>query len=854
LTATDNFFHHQDTLHLITGFDRDSKAYLSLKPTNMQCPSCQREIDPAHIFCGFCGEEVPKESGAAVSTDESLGSKLQSETHSEEAPVEVTEEETGDQSSYIGQIIDRRYQVLALVARGGMGTVFKVVHIHMRKVLAMKLLHEHMVERRHHVTRFMREARAISRLSNPHTVRIYDFGKYREVFYLAMEYLEGEDLFAVMEREGPLGISRTVTILDQICSSLQEAHRSGIIHRDLKSENVMIMRSKDGRDFVKVLDFGLAKVLDPDEPITAQSQRDLFGTPYYMAPEQIRGNTVDPRSDIYALGALTFRMLTATFPYAADTAFETLRLHLLEPVPSAAKRVPDLGIPKWLDSIVSRCLGKDPDDRFPDIRALREAFRSGPGTEFLGLEPLSSLPEDELQASPFKTHNPDGGERRKGFYDPNSELHELRSFRWRNLRKKALSFLAVVVLVGSASFSIWERLTRNADTRGRESEPNNIKLRANELPPGGSVLGTVGKRINHQHSDVDYYRLAVPDIGEQLLDVYLGPIPNMNLSVDVLSSKGLILAHVDREGRGEEERMSRIPVPGPFLYVRVQEGKRGVNEMPTENLSDSYRLWVRLHGVTVGSETEPNDTPHQAQELSMSSRVSGALDSPKDVDLYLVEHPGKKPTGFEIEVSDHLGIPISVRLLDNDQKERFRHTFAGKRHTERVRLVHARSFDGALFMEVSVSEERRATGNYQIAIRPLSQTQLKEALPNGANVLAYTSEWHGMVNKTKVKSSFEIHTSASKKEHSILKIRAYGRQAPRIRIVGLGTDSELPESQQILRMRKSSGPKQWEGVFRVDPYGEHLKLEILHSGGSRANNFEVSLTRRPDETAIPITR
>ena len=792
---------------------------------------------------------MPKESTAPSPEEEGLGSKLQSEVHSEVQSDADPDEENGDQSSYIGQIIDRRYQVLALVARGGMGTVFKVVHIHMRKVLAMKLLHEHMIERRHHVTRFMREARAISRLSNPHTVRIYDFGKYREVFYLVMEYLEGEDLFAVMEREGPLGISRTVTILDQMCSSLQEAHRSGIIHRDLKSENVMIMRSKDGRDFVKVLDFGLAKVLDPDEPITAQSQRDLFGTPYYMSPEQIRGEKVDPRSDIYALGALTFRMLTGTFPYAADTAFETLRLHLLDPVPSSAKRVPNLGIPKWLDNIVTRCLSKDPDDRFPDIRALREALRAGPGTEFLGLETLDSVTEEELENSPFKTQNPNGKERRAGFYDPDSEMHQLRSFRWRALRKKILTIIALIVLVGSAGFSAWERLTRPEDTRGRETEPNNVAEVADILPPGGSVLGTVGKRLNHQKSDVDYFRLEMPDIQEQFLDVYLGAIPNMNLSVDVLNSKGVVIAHIDREGRGQEERMSRIPVAGPFVHVRVQEGKRDLNEMPTENLSDSYHLWVRLHGTRVNSETEPNDHPHEAQELSMNATVSGALDTPGDVDLYLVEYPGEQATGFEIEVKEELNAPVRVRLLDNDQKERFRHTFTGK--DERVRVVQARSFDGALFLEVAVSEEHRSTGNYTVQVRPLSQTQLKEPLPNGGHALAYNSEWHGMVNKTKPQAFFEIRNSASKLEHSIVKVQAYGRQAPRIRIIGLGEDEGL---EQALRVKRGPGSKQWQGLFNVERYGQHLRLEILHSGGSRSNNYEISLTRRPDEAAIPITR
>lgn len=302
-------------------------------------------------------------------------------------------------SSYVGNIIDDRYRIQRLIARGGMGSVFEVEQVYTHQRLAMKVLHEDMVYRKKLVSRFTREARAVSQLSNVHTVRMFDFGRHEALFYLVMEYLDGKDVQQLLAANGPLDWRRVLFILDQVCESLDEAHRAGIIHRDLKPENIMILTTPEDyknegtepefNDFAKVLDFGLAKIRGGTDVFSVQSHRDLFGTPFYMAPEQIRNEEVDHRSDIYALGCLVFRMLTDQHAVDAPSTFDVLRKHLLAPIPSVCERLPDAHIPVRVDRLVWRALAKHPDNRFDTVAAMRREIAgclSDPGGESMDVE------------------------------------------------------------------------------------------------------------------------------------------------------------------------------------------------------------------------------------------------------------------------------------------------------------------------------------------------------------------------------------------------------------------------------------------------------------------------------------
>ena len=321
----------------------------------MACPECYRTFSEEIRFCGLCGvgltERTVTEPLAAMNLEDELPSD----------------------SSYLGTLIDGRYRINRLIGRGGMGSVYEVDQIHMQKTLAMKVLHEDMVVRKQLVSRFTREARAVSRLSNEHTVRVYDFGRHKALFFLVMEYLDGDDLEVILSRNGPLEWRRALKILDQVCDSLTEAHGAGIIHRDLKPENIMVLRRPLGADFTKVLDFGLAKIKDSKGDVfSVHSHRDLFGTPFYMSPEQIRSEDIDGRADIYALGCLAFRMLTNQHVYDAPYAFDVLRQHLTAPIPSACRAMPSSQIPARVDRLIWRALAKRPGNRFPDTSAMRE--------------------------------------------------------------------------------------------------------------------------------------------------------------------------------------------------------------------------------------------------------------------------------------------------------------------------------------------------------------------------------------------------------------------------------------------------------------------------------------------------
>ena len=266
------------------------------------CPQCATEYEGGARFCGHCGSSLPG-PGA-----ESPGDPWQ------------------------GKVVDRRYRVLEKLGSGGMGLVYKVEHIQLDKVAAMKVLHTEMARDAEAVRRFRVEAQAVSRLDHPNIVQTFDFGRWEDSLYLVMEYLKGEDLAALVKREGPLPFDRAARLFVQICSALTDAHDAGIIHRDLKPENIVVVRRRDGSETAKVLDFGLAKLRERSEHLGVTSGNQVIGTPYYMSPEQVRSEPLDVRTDIYSLGATLYRVLTGTPSFQATTPVGVLTKHITDPL------------------------------------------------------------------------------------------------------------------------------------------------------------------------------------------------------------------------------------------------------------------------------------------------------------------------------------------------------------------------------------------------------------------------------------------------------------------------------------------------------------------------------------------
>src|SRR5262249_34221577 len=230
--------------------------------------------------------------------------------------------------------------------------------------------------------RFRREATTVGQLDNDHILQVLDFGRAdSERLFFAMEYLDGEPLSAVIDRDKQLAIPRVIDVLVQVGEALMEAHGLGYIHRDLRPRNIFLITKRGRADFVKLLDFGLAKLILPDVEAKQTALGMTFGDPRYMSPEQAKGETLDRRADIYSLGVIAFEMLTGAPPYVGTGTFEVLQQHLEGSLPSVRERRSDC--PEWLEAVVLRALAKKPDERFNTVLKMLDCLREqkAPGAE-----------------------------------------------------------------------------------------------------------------------------------------------------------------------------------------------------------------------------------------------------------------------------------------------------------------------------------------------------------------------------------------------------------------------------------------------------------------------------------------
>jgi len=269
----------------------------------------------------------------------------------------------------IGRVINDRFRVVSLLARGGMGKVYRAEQAPLGREVALKILNPnyHGDHDPEFHKRFFLEASICSKLTHPNTVTIFDYGRTEDdVYYIAMELLEGRTLHRALREETRIAPERAMHVARQVCRSLREAHSLGVIHRDLKPANIFLVKHGDESDFVKVLDFGLVKDLgEKGEDLT---QTGLFmGSPKYMSPEQIRGDDVDGRADVYALGVILYEMLTGKVPFDRPNSVNILMAHVHEAPPSLLEAAPDAGIDPTLEQVVLRAMAKVPDERFASM-------------------------------------------------------------------------------------------------------------------------------------------------------------------------------------------------------------------------------------------------------------------------------------------------------------------------------------------------------------------------------------------------------------------------------------------------------------------------------------------------------
>ncbi len=275
--------------------------------------------------------------------------------------------------SLLGKTLGGRYRIQALIDRGGMGKVYKAEQQPLGRMVALKTL-DLMDPSGEFQQRFFNEASIASRLTHPNTVRIFDYGRSDEgVYYLTMELLDGQSLHRVLKADAPLDPLRLIAIMRQVCGALQEAHELGIVHRDLKPGNVFLTQHGDDLEFAKVLDFGLVKNLDSDVSLSQTGQ--TLGSPLYMSPEQVEGETVDRRADIYSLGLVMYVALTGKVPFKKGSVATIMMQQVTARIPTFNEIVPGVEIPESMEWIVRRCIEKDRNARFATMREVSIALK-----------------------------------------------------------------------------------------------------------------------------------------------------------------------------------------------------------------------------------------------------------------------------------------------------------------------------------------------------------------------------------------------------------------------------------------------------------------------------------------------
>ena len=298
------------------------------------CPQCGNEYELDQRFC-------PKD-GATLKSQSSDG-------------------------SLVGQIIADRYHIVQKLGEGGMGQVYLSQHVRMKRKSAVKVMNPGMVHDPDAISRFNREAENASQIAHPNVAAIYDFGETADgLIYLAMEFIEGDALTKILKNNGALPAARAASISKQVADGLQAAHDLGIVHRDLKPDNIMIAKGREGQDLVKIVDFGIAKAMQADDQKVTRTGLSI-GTPEYMSPEQLAGDKLDHRTDIYSLGLVAFSMFTGHLPFPSVTSKEALIMRLTDRPRTLAQIRSDIEWPAALQTVMDRALANDADERYQKV-------------------------------------------------------------------------------------------------------------------------------------------------------------------------------------------------------------------------------------------------------------------------------------------------------------------------------------------------------------------------------------------------------------------------------------------------------------------------------------------------------
>jgi eukaryotic-like serine/threonine-protein kinase len=413
----------------------------------------------------------------------------------------------------VGRLLDRRYRVEATLARGGMATVYRAVDVRLDRVVALKVMHPELAADEEFVARFIAEARSAARLSHPAVVSVFDQGEDGDAVYLAMEYIEGRTLRQVLRDQGRLSPTLALDLIDPVLAALDAAHTGGIVHRDVKPENVLV--GDDGR--VKVADFGLARALTNASTATRGL---LLGTVNYISPEQALGEMATPRSDVYSAGVMLYELLTGRPPHTGPTDFVVVRRHIEHDVPPPSLLEPD--VPPHLDALVRQATQREPAHRFTDAGEFLAAVRLAHGDldpVVPGLEPRESagvsVAEALTSVVPHASASAPAPVRQPRHASSVSDPIERRPPRQRSRWRGPILFMSVLLLAaGLAAGAWWYGSGRYTAT------PSLIDLTVDEARAAAAEEGLTVEEAGSRFSEVVDPGLVVatePEPGERIL-------------------------------------------------------------------------------------------------------------------------------------------------------------------------------------------------------------------------------------------------------------------------------------------------------------------------------------------------
>ncbi|MBI5493710.1 MAG: protein kinase [Deltaproteobacteria bacterium] len=643
---------------------------MSVAPSPAACPRCATPREAESRFCGRCGQRftdpAPPSPPTVAATPQARAEFRQPVVTAPQFPVSAPPAPAAEaprpapagrartpalaadgKDPLVGRLIDGRYRVVDRLGGGGMGTVYRAVHERMQKVVALKVLHPHLGADKMVRARFHREARAASLLSSRNTVAVFDFGESPDgLLYLAMEYLKGRTLSALIRDRGVLSPARSARILGQVLHSLEEAHAQGIVHRDMKPDNIFLVDG-DEPDLVKVLDFGIAKGERLSEGGAAVTRSDLVvGTPEYMAPEQARGVGVDARADLWGVGVMLHEAMTGNLPFTGPTPVDVL-ISVMEREPATP---PDGSVPPAFLRVLARALRKKPVDRFQSATEMRAALAAAADT--LSAVPAGNTPPGSVPPSPPQPDTLD----ELGAVD----REEWSQFESSQQVRRWLGLAVGVALMGAVSAGAWALLAA-PDAVTVEREPNDQAAEANLVRPESVVRGALGVP-RAGRADEDLYVLDLPP-GPHVLAVGVEPaVAGVRVGLTVWVDGRLVTGGFGK--RLPHPRVRNLGVEGGRATLRVRE-ENAISAAPPYPQAVDYRLEVgALRALTAAEEREPNETVAMASVVPAGGRVNAYLFPADEEDWFRLPAVEEGELGVEVVPAADLALEVALVAAD----------------------------------------------------------------------------------------------------------------------------------------------------------------------------------------------